>query len=761
MNSALRLRLRLLGYAVPPGSCKRMQRWPLARSLSSSPFLAAKPTRPLASPSVSRTSISSQRWASTATATKPQDEPTHEAAVQPEVQGASKAGGPTFDSLKDAVHPLTLKALTIKPFQHKHMTPVQAEVLSLMPELSHPYHPDTVASRPPRDLLVKAKTGTGKTVAFLVPAIEARLSLIEQKAKQAVADAGLKSDPALEARIRRSYPRQHCGTLIISPTRELATQIANEALRVAYHHEGFEVRLFVGGMSKRTQMRDWMRGRRDIVVATPGRLRDLLTSEPDIVNGLKETQTLILDEADTLLDMGFRDDLEAIIDYLPQTPVRQTFLFSATVSPAIRQVARASLDKKHHFIDVTDDSSPVHAHIPQYHTVLPSAADQIPHVLRLLIHDQLTNAGKSKTILFLPTTKLTQLYASVLREVSRSFLPAGRQTHVYEIHSKRTQEARTNTSDTFRRDTSGAAILVTSDVSARGVDYPGVTRVIQVGIPSSTEQYIHRVGRTGRAGGSGRGDLVLLPWEVGFLTWKLSDVPLKPVTTSELNAQVTALSRKYDTDGPKAFFKDGTSGSSRRSGSGPITNYNGPLLPLAEELDAKVKQFLPSLDSEAVRETFASLLGYYISKTPEMRTTKDVILQGCRDYSTEGLGLPEPPYVSDDFLQRIGYSDGRTKRWGASRNSRDFSGPRPSSPWLQRGRMDRRSDDSREFSRSDDRSFGGSSDEYRTSRYDKPAFKGRDSYEREPRRQESFGPRSGFTDGGFVKRRSFDRRDSR
>lgn len=208
------------------------------------------------------------------------------------IQSQNEANKFPFTALKGTIDYDTFKAITVKPFKHTHMSPVQHAVLSLLPELAQPYtpnpspNPDGTHTKTRRDLLVKAKTGTGKTLAFLVPAIEARLASIKANAKQAVIDAGLESDKHLEGRATRVFTRQSVGTLIISPTRELATQIANEALRLTHHHDGFEVRLFVGGMSKRMQLRDWMKGRRDIVVATPGRLRDLLTSEPDVAKGL-------------------------------------------------------------------------------------------------------------------------------------------------------------------------------------------------------------------------------------------------------------------------------------------------------------------------------------------------------------------------------------------------------------------------------------------------------------------------------------------
>jgi len=200
---------------------------------------------------------------------------------------------PPFMSLKGSVSFETLKAITVKPFQLTHMSPVQAEVLPLLPMLAEPYDRNAPADGPPRDLLVKAKTGTGKTMAFLVPAIEARSKAIDAFGKMSVMNAGLNSDKNLEARARKVFAREHVGTLVISPTRELATQIADEALRLTHHHDGFEVRLFTGGTSKRLQMRDWMKGRRDIVVATPGRLRDLLNSEPEVARGMAKTQVVI------------------------------------------------------------------------------------------------------------------------------------------------------------------------------------------------------------------------------------------------------------------------------------------------------------------------------------------------------------------------------------------------------------------------------------------------------------------------------------
>jgi ATP-dependent RNA helicase MSS116 len=173
-----------------------------------------------------------------------------------------------------------------------HMSPVQAEVFPLLPKLAEPYDPNAPDDGSARDLLVKARTGTGKTLAFLLPAVEARLKAVRAHGKQVVKNAGLSSDKSLGIRAQFNFAEENLGTLIISPTRELATQIAVEAQRLTYHLGDFQVRLFVGGASKGQQMRDWIRGRRDILVATPGRLRDFLASEPAVVSGLAKTQTV-------------------------------------------------------------------------------------------------------------------------------------------------------------------------------------------------------------------------------------------------------------------------------------------------------------------------------------------------------------------------------------------------------------------------------------------------------------------------------------
>lgn len=452
---------------------------------------------------------------------------------------------------------------------------------------------------------------------------------------------------------------------------------------------------------------------------------------------------LILDEADTMLDMGFREDIDAISKELSAAPERQTFVFSATISKPIQQVARQVLSKNHVYLNcVSEEDSPVHEHVPQYHTVLTSASEQLSHIIRLISHDQLINPGKSKTIVFLPTTKLTQFVARVLRE-SKHYMPAGRATSVHELHSKLNMNARVRTSASFRKDSKGASVLVTSDVSARGVDYPGVTRVIQVGIPSSTDQYVHRVGRTGRTGGTqGRGDLVLLPWEQGFLQANLADMPLKPVTTEDLKSSVLEAAAQYDAD-PKKFFPQQDQKPDFERGDRRGRKFDSAMSSPLTQFERRVEERVRGLDDgrciskEAyeregdqyfteVEEVFSSLLGYYVSRVSDVRSRKDVVLQGLKDWSTQAAGLERAPHVSESFLQRIGFGEGR----GASR-----SRPRSGSSFNYSDRPRSRSFDDRSNSeynpqqRFKDRSYGWdkSDRDTRGAKRSSPSWMGRGS----------------------------------
>ncbi|CAG8569137.1 17757_t:CDS:2, partial [Racocetra fulgida] len=362
-----------------------------------------------------------------------------------------------FDEIT-AILPRTQRALR-EEFKYITMSKVQHAVLSQAPIEG--------------DLFVKAKTGTGKTLAFLIPAIETMH--------------------------RKSHPKNNDGrmvsVMILSPTRELAQQIATEAERLTRFYD-YKVHCLVGGERRDIQIRRLMRHRADIVVGTPGRL--------------------ILDEADQLLDLGFREDIERIIQYYPKD--RQTFLFSATVSPQIRQIAKFALKSDYTFIDTVDPNDVnTNVQVKQTYAIIPYHFHLV--AIRKIINDHMKQHKNGKIIMFLPTRMSTILYADFLRNVG--------DVEVFELHSGKSQEQRTRVSNRFRQSRRDA-VLVTSDVSARGVDYPGVTLVVQVGAPSSRDQYIHRLGRTGRAGKEGEGILLLAPFEKGFINC-IDNLPVKRI----------------------------------------------------------------------------------------------------------------------------------------------------------------------------------------------------------------------------------------
>ncbi|KAG8993002.1 hypothetical protein FRB94_011147 [Tulasnella sp. JGI-2019a] len=597
----------------------------------------------------------------------------------------TEGGRTPFAAVEEAMHPLTYKAITQTPFKHVDMSPVQDAVLSLLPQLAEPHKDTDNAEQRQRDLLVRAKTGTGKTLAFLVPAIEARLKTLQAVGDAAVAASGLKGDARAEKQIREkaeyAFARANVGTMIISPTRELATQIANAALKLSKHH-GFNVQLFVGGESKSMQMRDWSRGRKDIFVGTPGRIQDMIESVGQVKDALSKVNTLVLDEADTLLDMGFRNDIENITGYLPPTPVRQTLLFSATVSPAIRQIAQTTLDENFGYINcIAEDDSPVHAHIPQHFTTLPSGADQVPHIMRLIAQDQLLHPEFSKIILFCNTTKNTQLFTEVLRSCRTAF-PDTR-TDVLEIHSKKSQDQRARVSDQFRHKTSGCTVLVTSDVSARGIDYPDVTRVIQVGIPATATQYIHRVGRTGRGKNTeGRGDLVLLPFETGFVKHSLAEVPIKNTTVDDVRDEVNALADQYDAN-PSAFSRTtaapapGPRDYTRRDDRRPMRPaYTGPafgknLRERMDSVDAACEKGIANVSPTPVEEACGAMMGFYAGHRAEIRCRASDVVDGVKEWARTAFQT-EAPRFSPQFLARIGLKD------GVEATPRSFGGRRPS-----------------------------------------------------------------------------------
>lgn len=339
-------------------------------------------------------------------------------------------------------------------------------------------------------------------------------------------------DPTLADRNarRRARPDDIRG-IVISPTRELAEQIAEEAKKLV-SNTGLVVQTAVGGSQKRAMLTDIRRRGCHLLVATPGRLHDLL-SDPHSDVAAPNLDALVLDEADRMLDVGFAPALEEIQSYLPDVreKVRQTMLFSATIPSNVVKLAKAMVrpDQFEFVQTIKEDDAPTHARVPQHITIAHSFINLFPSLYELLDREKAkAMAGESrpfKAIVYFSTTAMVEL-AKGLDESIRTSRGTGRGEYpTWSIHGRLTQSARTRAADSFRRCRSG--VLISSDVTARGMDFPDVTHVIQVGLPRDREQYIHRLGRTARQDKEGTGWLILPEFEAGEAASLLSGLGLQ------------------------------------------------------------------------------------------------------------------------------------------------------------------------------------------------------------------------------------------
>ncbi|GAB0498459.1 hypothetical protein MMPV_009803 [Pyropia vietnamensis] len=373
---------------------------------------------------------------------------------------------------------------------YEHMTRIQAESIPV--------------SLRGGDVLCKAKTGSGKTLAFLIPAMHRALS-----------DAAASNN---------SPQGSVVPVLVVSPTRELAQQIAAEAklLLSTSGGGGHSVQCVIGGTNLKTDVAAFRRQMPLVLVGTPGRLNDHLQSpNTGLADALRGLTSLVFDEADQLLDMGFRPAIEDILRHLGPPATRQTLLFSATMPKDVRGIVQVALRPDYTTVDCVGEEEATNAHVSQAVTVVPMT-HQLPVLLHVLQTARREAPTTFKVVVFFTTAMLTQLSAAVFNELG---------VPVLEIHSRKSQRVRATVSKTFSAGT--GLVLFTSDVSARGVDYDDVTHVVQVGVPSDTAQYVHRLGRTGRAGKSGSGFLILADFEAAFLR-SLADLPVTRLSAKSL-----------------------------------------------------------------------------------------------------------------------------------------------------------------------------------------------------------------------------------
>jgi ATP-dependent RNA helicase RhlE len=309
-----------------------------------------------------------------------------------------------------------------------------------------------------RDVIGCAQTGTGKTAAFVLPALQ------------------------------RTAPRgYHVSTLVVTPTRELALQI-EEVAKAASRSTRHRVAAVYGGVGYEPQRMAIRRGI-DMLVATPGRLLDL-AGQGHV--DLSKVEVLVLDEADRMLDQGFWPDVRRIIALLPAR--RQTLLFSATMTPDVLRVIGDTLVDPAR-VDVSPPSTPIEA-IEQ--TLYPVAGTQKSDLLLHMIEQH-----RLERVLVFTRTKHRA------DRVARTLERAGVRSAA--IHGNRTQAQRVKALNEFKR--GSCRVLVATDIVARGIDVDGISHVINYDLPNTPEDYVHRIGRTARAGKSGAAFTLLSPEE--------------------------------------------------------------------------------------------------------------------------------------------------------------------------------------------------------------------------------------------------------
>ncbi|KAF7533127.1 hypothetical protein G7054_g7376 [Neopestalotiopsis clavispora] len=358
----------------------------------------------------------------------------------------------TFDELK--LSERTMKAITEMGFTK--MTEIQRRGI-----------PPLLAGK---DVLGAAKTGSGKTLAFLIPAVEMLNSL-------------------------RFKPRNGTGVIIVSPTRELALQIFGVARELMAHHSQ-TYGIVIGGANRKAEADKLAKGV-NLLVATPGRLLDHLQNTPFVFKNLK---SLVIDEADRILEIGFEDEMKQIIKILPSED-RQSMLFSATQTTKVEDLARISLRPGPLYINVDEEKQFSTAEGLEQGYVLCE-----PDKRFLLLFSFLKRNQKKKIIVFFSSCACVKYHSELLNYID---LP------VLDLHGKQKQQKRTNTFFEFSNAKQGT--LLCTDVAARGLDIPAVDWIVQFDPPDDPRDYIHRVGRTARANTKGRSLMFLQPSEAAFL----------------------------------------------------------------------------------------------------------------------------------------------------------------------------------------------------------------------------------------------------
>jgi superfamily II DNA/RNA helicase len=381
-----------------------------------------------------------------------------------------------------------------------------------------------------RDVLGCAQTGTGKTAAFVLPMI----------------------DILNHGRAKARMPR----SLIIEPTRELAAQVAENFEKYGKNCE-LSMALLIGGESFSDQERKLDRGV-DVLIATPGRLLDLFERGKILMNDVK---TLVIDEADRMLDMGFIPDVERIVSLLPK--IRQTLLFSATMAPEVKRLADAFLMNPK---EITVSAPATTATTVTQGLVVVDEMDKREALRRLISSEDVTNA-----LIFCNRKKDVDI---LYRSLSKHGLNAA------QLHGDMPQSKRTETLEKFKNNE--VTLLCCSDVAARGIDIKGLSHVFNFDTPHHAEDYVHRIGRTGRAGKEGRAFTFAMP-EDGkavqaiekLIGKEIPRVSIEGITTQELSDEAPRRGRGGRSSGGRGRGGERAGGEGRGRAGGEGRDRSG------------------------------------------------------------------------------------------------------------------------------------------------------------------------------------------
>jgi len=496
------------------------------------------------------------------------------------------------------------------------------------------------------DLMVSSQTGSGKTAAFLLPVLH---TLLTQRAdaeaaekaeyEQAVADALAKGEaPPKRAKRKdptnpRNFKAATPGALVLCPTRELAQQVAHDAIDLVQHCRGLRIANVVGGMPYQLQIAKLQNA--DLVVATPGRLLDLQRS---MQLKLDEVQFLVVDEADRMLDLGFSDDLAEVNQLTIGR--KQTMMFSATFAPRIQQLAARVMREPQRI--TIDSPQEKHANIKQ----VLFWADHAAHKRKLLDH-WLRDTTINQAIVFASTQIECDGLANDLQQDGFSAVA---------LHGALSQAVRNRRLMALRQ--GQVQILVATDVAARGIDVPTITHVFNFGLPMKAEDYTHRIGRTGRAGRDG----LAITFAEFRDRRKIFDIeaysrqPIKAETIPGLEPQQRM---------PES--RPSFAGRGARDGAGPARGFGGPRKPAGGPRDFNARSEGPSY---ARKGGFNDRFAGDARDSRDMRDTRD-----NRDPRFDQREAPRAPRA--DARPAMGRPDSRPdSRPDFRADSRPPAGPR-------------------------------------------------------------------------------------